>query len=173
MKTKFTSKDTVLVGLLISLKVVLSRITGISFGIVKITFGFIASAFTGFLFGPWIAAIAGALADLIGFFLFPQGNYFPGYTLTAAVSGLIYGFVLYQKKPTLLRIFIAVTLQALIGSLLLNTLWTSLLYNKAFLAILPARILKNVLAIPLNTFLLYVIFRYLVVYLKPLRTKIN
>lgn len=173
MKTKFTSKDTVLVGLLISLKVVLSRITGISFGIVKITFGFIASAFTGFLFGPWIAAIAGALADLIGFFLFPQGNYFPGYTLTAAVSGLIYGFVLYQKKPTLLRIFIAVTLQALIGSLLLNTLWTSLLYNKAFLAILPARILKNVLAIPLNTFLLYVIFRYLVVYLKPLRTKVN
>lgn len=173
MKTKFTSKDTVLVGLLISLKVVLSRITGISFGIVKITFGFIASAFTGFLLGPWIAAIAGALADLIGFFLFPQGNYFPGYTLTAAVSGLIYGFVLYQKKPTLLRIFIAVTLQALIGSLLLNTLWTSLLYNKAFLAILPARILKNVLAIPLNTFLLYVIFRYLVVYLKPLRTKVN
>ena len=171
MKNNFTSKDTILVGLLIALKVVLSRITGISFGIVKITFGFIASAFTGFLFGPWIAAIAGALGDIIGFFLFPQGTYFPGYTLTAAISGAIYGFILYNKKPTLLRIFLAVALQGLIGSLILNTLWTSVLYNKAFLAILPARVLKNVLAIPINTFLLYFIFRYLVVYLRPLRSK--
>lgn len=173
MQNKITPKDTVLLGLLIALKVVLARIAGLSFGIVKITFGFIGSSLTGLLFGPWIAAIAGALADLIGFFLFPQGTYFPGYTITAAISGLIYGFILYNKRPTVLRIFSAVALQAVIGSLLLNTLWTSILYNKAFLAILPARILKNVIVIPINTFLLYIIFRYLIAYLKPLRSKVN
>lgn len=174
MQNKLTSKDMVLVGLLIALTVVLTRITGISFGIVSITFGFIGSSLTGLLFGPWIAAIVGTLADLIGFFLFPQGfSYFPGYTLTAALSGLIYGFVLYHKKPTMPRIFLAMLLQAIICSLLLNTLWTSILFNKAFLALLPARILKNVVVVPINTFLLYMIFRYLLAYLKPLRMKSN
>ncbi len=174
MQNKLTSKDMILVGLLIALTVVLTRITGISFGIVNVTFGFIGLSLTGLLFGPWIAAITGTLADLIGFFLFPPpSSYFPGYTLTATLSGLIYGFILYNKKLTVPRIFSAVFLQAILCSLLLNTLWTSILFHKAFLVILPARILKNVVVIPINTFLLYMIFRYLLAYLKPLRTKSN
>ena len=166
MKKTFTIKSMALFALLLALKIILSRITGISFGIVKLTLGFIATGMTGYLFGPWLGALAGGLTDLMGFFLFPQGNYFPGYTLTSMITGLIYGILLYQKKPTFLRILVAVTLESLLCSLLLNTLWTSILFGKAFFAILPVRILKNLLAIPLQTCILYLIFKYLQ---KPLK----
>jgi len=166
MKNKLTLKHRTLYALLLALKVILSRITGISFGIVKLTFGFIATCITGFLFGPWLGALAGGLTDLIGFFLFPQGTYFIGYTLSSIVAGFIYGAILYQKKPTWLRLLLAISLESLICSLLLNTLWTSILFGKAFFAILPARILKNVLAIPLQTIILYFIFKYLKPHLK-------
>lgn len=166
MKKTFTIKSMALFALLLALKIILSRITGISFGIVKLTLGFIATGMTGYLFGPWLGALAGGLTDLMGFFLFPQGNYFPGYTLTSMITGLIYGILLYQKKTTFLRILVAVTLESLLCSLLLNTLWTSILFGKAFFAILPARILKNLLAIPLQTCILYLIFKYLQ---KPLK----
>lgn len=166
MKKTFTIKSMALFALLLALKIILSRITGISFGIVKLTLGFIATGMTGYLFGPWLGVLAGGLTDLMGFFLFPQGNYFPGYTLTSMITGLIYGILLYQKKTTFLRILVAVTLESLLCSLLLNTLWTSILFGKAFFAILPARILKNLLAIPLQTCILYLIFKYLQ---KPLK----
>lgn len=166
MKKTFTHQSMVIFALLLALKVILSRITGISFGIVKLTLGFIATGITGYLFGPLLGGLAGGLTDLIGFFLFPQGSYFIGYTLTSIVSGFIYGAFLYQKKPSFFRILLAVSLDALLCSLLLNTLWTSILFGKAFLALLPARILKNVLAIPLQTCILYLIFKYLKPHLK-------
>lgn len=161
MKKSLNIQSMAIFALLLALKIVLSRITGISFGIVKLSFAFIATAMTGYLFGPWMSAVAGGLTDLMGFFLFPQGSYFPGYTFTSIVAGFIYGFFLYNKKPSFMRIFLVVTLQAFICSLLLNTLWTSLLYGKAFFAILPARFIKNVLAIPLESCMLYLIFKYL------------
>ena len=168
MKKTFTTKSMALFALLLALKIILSRITGISFGIVKLTFGFIATGLTGYLFGPYMAALAGGITDIIGFFLFPQGNYFPGYTLTSIITGFIYGSMLYRKKPTFLRILLAVTLEAILCSLLLNTLWTSILYGKAFFALLPARLIKNLLAIPLQTCILYFIFKYLQKQLKQL-----
>ena len=170
MKNKFTPKRMALFALLLTLKIILSRITGISLGIVKLTFGFIATGITGYLFGPYLAAVAGGITDIMGFFFFPQGTYFPGYTLTSIITGLIYGAVLHKKEPTFLRILLAVFLEALLCSLLLNTLWTSILLGKAFFAILPARFIKNLLAIPLQTCILYLIFKYLKKPLKQLLT---
>ncbi|MBP3887286.1 MAG: folate family ECF transporter S component [Cellulosilyticum sp.] len=168
MNKTFTIKRMALFALLLALKIILSRITGISFGIVKLTFGFIATGLTGYLFGPYLTCLAGGITDLMGFFLFPQGTYFPGYTLTSMITGFIYGVILYKKKPTFLRILSAVALEAIICSLLLNTLWTSILFGKAFFAILPARITKNLLAIPLQTCILSLIFKYLQKSLKQL-----
>lgn len=161
MKKTLTIKSMALFALLLALKIILSRITGVSFGIVKLTLGFIATGITGYLFGPWMGGLAGGLTDIMGFFFFPQGHYFPGYTLTSMITGFIYGILLHNQKPTFLRILLAVTLEALLCSLLLNTLWTSILFGKAFFAILPARIFKNILTIPLQTCILYLIFKYL------------
>lgn len=161
MKKTFTIQNLTIFALLIALKIILSRVAGISFGIFKISFAFVASSMTGYLFGPYLGALAGGITDIIGFFLFPSGTYFPGYTLTSIVAGFIYGSMLHKKPLSFKRIFMMMLMQAIICNILLNTLWTSLLLGKAFFTILPARILKNLIVIPIESVLLFMIFKYL------------
>ena len=79
-------------GLLLAIQMVLS-----SYGVIevtdslKISLAHLAIAPTAILFGPVVAGLQGALSDLLGFMLKPSGPYFPGFTLTAALLGVIYG----------------------------------------------------------------------------------
>ena len=91
------------------------------------------------LLGPLYAGIVGALADFLGAILFPIGTYFPGFTLTAFLMGLCYGLFLYRSQ-SFPRILGAVAVHQLILSLLLNTLWISLLYGSPFVPLLVSRL---------------------------------
>ncbi|MBR6684609.1 MAG: folate family ECF transporter S component, partial [Firmicutes bacterium] len=64
----------------------------------RLGFGFIATAIMGMLYGPVCAALSAGLVDILQFFLKPMGEFFPGYTLTAMLGGLLYGFFLYKKQ---------------------------------------------------------------------------
>ncbi len=80
-----------------------------------------------------------ALGDFIGAFAFPAlGAYFPGYTLTAAVSGFIFGIFL-RKKSTVPNIALSVVLSQICCSLLLNTFWISIQYGSSFTVLLASR----------------------------------
>ncbi len=75
---------------------------------VKITGAFLPIAVTGKMFGPIPAALVGALGDIISFMLNPTGGaYFPGFTISGLITGLIYGFAFYQNKITIPRVTIA------------------------------------------------------------------
>ena len=65
--------------------------------LIEIRFASIPIAAAGALFGPGIAAIVGILTDIGGFLVKPTGPYFPGFTISGAVSGLIYGIMLHRK----------------------------------------------------------------------------
>ena len=73
----------------------------------------------------------------------PTGAYFPGFTVTAAITGLVFGLLLY-KKINFPRIVIAVLSTQLVCGLLLNTLFISILYTKAFTALLTTRAIQFV-----------------------------
>ena len=88
-------------------------------------------------------AVVGALVDFIGAILMPTGAYFPGFTVTAAITGLVFGLLLY-KKINFPRIVIAVLSTQLVCGLLLNTLFISILYTKAFTALLATRAIQFV-----------------------------
>jgi len=66
----------------------------------RITFTFVPVALAGWLFGIIPAILVGIIGDVIGCFAFPQGAYFWGYTLTAALNGLIFGLILYKKDES-------------------------------------------------------------------------
>lgn len=83
-------------------------------------------AAAGALLGPIPAAIVGGLGDFIGAQLFPAGAYFPGFTLTNALTGLACGMVLHRWKPSVVRTVIAVAVSLLIAWLL-NSYWLSIL----------------------------------------------
>lgn len=132
----------VLTALLIALNLVLERLVP-SYKIWNqdLSFGFVAVAFAAaFLGTPYAAAVAG-IGDLIGSLLFPFGAYFPGFTLTNCVYGIILGEFLY-KNATWFKIIICIILNKLVCSLLLNTIWISLMYRggiDAYFAVLVTR----------------------------------
>ena len=139
MKRKLATEKLTYAALLTALQVVLGNVTQIPFVGKQFNFGFLPVIAAGALLGaPW-AMVVGALGDFIGAHLFPPGAYFPGFTLTGALVGLVYGLVLYGRKPHWGRVIAAVAA----GTLLnwgLNSLWLSMLYgSKTFWGWLAAR----------------------------------
>lgn len=140
-KRRFSTQQLVLMALLIAVNVVLSRFLSISAWNIKIGFAFVPVVMAAIYMGPLQAATVGALGDFVGAILFPIGAYFPGFTLTAFLVGLAYGIFLHKKQSNAL-IFIAVILTEVIGSLLLNTLWISILYGSPFIPLMATRVFQ-------------------------------
>lgn len=142
--------------LLIALTVIVDFFTFQPFQYLHLSFEFVPKAAIGMLFGPVPGMLAGAASDLISFALNPKGAYFPGYTLTAVVSGLIYGLILYRRKITWPRAAVAVAAVTLVCNVGLNNLWTFLLMGPGFWGLLPARLIKSAVALPCEVVILTV-----------------
>ena len=67
------------------------------------------------------------------------------------------------------RIFIAEFFVSLLCYILLGTLWLNVLYGKAFLAILPMRALKNIILLPINSFMAFAILKFLEQYKQKIK----
>lgn len=145
--------------LLVALTVIVDFFTFQPFQYLHLSFEFVPKAAIGMLFGPVPGMLAGAASDLISFALNPKGAYFPGYTLTAIVSGLIYGLALYRKPLTWPRIAVAKAATTLVCSVGLNNLWTFMLMGPGFWGLLPARLIKAAVALPCEIVILMVVLK--------------
>ncbi len=154
--------------LLIALNVILSEYLSISTEFLKTNFGFVPVILAAMLFGPKIAMIVAGLGDLIGFFVFPQvGAYFPGFSFTAAMTGLVYGLFLYSAHGTIQgkSLYIRAALAAfLVNGVLytcLNSFWLGLLYGVPYImGVLPVRIINNALLFCVQVALIPCIFAF-------------
>ena len=151
-----SSKTTKLVTIafFIALEIVLTRYLSINTGILRIGFGFLPVAMVAIAFGPVWAGIAYAIGDVLGMLIFPSGAYFPGFTLTAFLTGLVFGLILYKKPITWKRVLIASSIVVLGLNLCLDTYWLHILMGQGYLAMLPARLIKCVFSIPVQTILI-------------------
>ena len=143
--------------LLIALDIILTRFLSINTQFLRISLGMIPVALAGVIFGPVWGGVCGAAGDLLGMLIFPSGAYFPGFTLTAALTGIIYGLFLYHRTSShILRNTVLASIIVCLGcNLLLDTLWLDLLYGSGFLVILPARIIKCLINIPVYSALVF------------------
>lgn len=121
----------------------------------RIGFGFLTIAMVGMLFGPVVAMTAGAAMDFLGWLVNNGGGaYFPGFTLTAILAGLIWGISLYEKPLHWARVLIAKLSINILLNIFLNSFWLYLYYGKSFqLATLPLRIGKNLILLPIEVLL--------------------
>lgn len=142
MKQNSNVARLIILGLFIALEIILTRFLSINTPIVRIGFGFLPIAMLGIMYGPVWAAVAYAIGDLIGIMLFPSGPFFPGFTLSAVLTGLTYGFILHKKPISWKRVFLAAAIVCLGINLVLDTLWLYILMDKAVIGMLPARIIK-------------------------------
>ncbi len=136
-----TTRQLVFMALMVAMQIVLSRFLSIAAWNLKIGFAFVPIVLTAIMLGPWKAGIVAALSDFLGATLFPIARYFPGFTVTAFLVGVIYGLFLY-KKQNMTRIFGAVLVTEVIGALLLNTLWISMLFGSPYLPLMATRVFQ-------------------------------
>ena len=121
----------------------------------RIGFGFLTSAMAGMLFGPAVAMTAGAASDFLGWVVNNGGGaYFPGFTLTAILAGMIWGLALYRKPLRWYRVLAAKLSINILLNIFLNSFWLYLYYGQNFqLATLPLRIGKNLVLLPVEVLL--------------------
>lgn len=148
-------------GLLLALQVVLGMLGIMIQQTLRLSFDFLMTAASGMLFGPVVAGLQAVLADLLGVILFPKGAYFPGFTLTALLGGLIYGLALYQRPWSWPRLLLAKGLINVLLNTLLNTYWLTLLQGQAMGVLLLPRLLKNLALLPIEVALLLVLAQVL------------
>ncbi len=121
------------------MQIVLSRFWSINAWNTKIGLAFIPVAVAAVVMGPLAGGMVGALGDFIGAIMFPIGPYFPGFTLTAFLSGVTFGLLL-RKKGNLPGLVSAVLIDQLLLSFLLNSLFISFLYGSPLKGLMVTRI---------------------------------
>jgi ECF transporter S component (folate family) len=73
------------------------------------------------------------------------------------LTGTIFGFFFYKNQTSLSRMILAKVLINLLLNLLLNSLWLHILYNQAFWAMIPGRVLKNIGLLPIEVLLMWLV----------------
>lgn len=162
-------KAVVAAGMLLALHVVLGIFVTIPLtDSVRISISFITNVVTGYLFGPWMAMVSGALGDILQFIIKPTGTYFFGWTLNAAIAGIIYGIAFYRKAPEstgkgsivskiafLLRCILAMAFVAVMIQMFMGTFWCCIMYGKGFWFYFSQRAVKSLIQLPFNVVLVY------------------
>ena len=155
-------------GMMGALAIVLGYIATIKVGqYIRIGFSGLPNQVVDYLFGPWIGAIFGGAMDIIKWFASGDGNFFPGFTITAMLGAVIYGFFLYNKPLKISNIVISQLLVKLVCNIGLNTLWLNMLYGQAFKAILPGRIISNAVMLPIDCFIMFAMLKIVSKVIKP------
>ena len=147
--------------LLIAMQMVLSKLS-IGSNTLKVGFSFIAIGLLGYYFGPFKAAIANVIADVISNVVMPSaGGFFLGFTFSALVAGLIYGFMLYNHKVTVWRNFVTVLLITVVVNTGMNTLWINMMTNIPYVTLLIPRLAKEAFSLVYQTGLLYIVLKWI------------
>lgn len=150
-----------LCGILAALTVALKFTASIDIGeYIRIGFSELPAIAASALFGPAVGGIFWGMCDIIKYIVAPNGPFFPGFTISAAVNGIIYGYVLYKRPVTLANSFWATLLSKVIVTLGLNSYWLCVLYGNGFIAVLATRIVGAVVMLPINVGITFVMMRF-------------
>ena len=153
---KISTRMLAVLSLLAAMNVIFARFLSVQAWNVRIGFSFLPLAVAGMLYGPLAAGIVGAVGDIVGALLFPTGAYFPGFTLTAFITGAIFGLCLYKKRGWV-NIIPAVLLNQIVCSLLLNSLWISVLYGSPFVPLMQTRAIQCAIVAPVQLVTLWLL----------------
>ena len=176
MREKPLTRDIATVGLLIAMQIILLRFLSIQTVLIRIDFAFIPIAFGAMLYGPLKGGIAAATGDVVSFILFPPPfPFFPGFTITAFLVGVVYGLFLYRKPKTLVSVAVPVVIIALFLNLGLDTFWIIMIAGQgippvdqiipAFIGLMPVRIIRLVM-VPVQIVLITFLWKYVMEHLK-------
>ncbi len=120
------------------------------------------------VYGPILGVLVGAVSDTLGYFIHGSGGYFPGYLLSEMLGGLFYALLLYRKRITVLRLFLAKLLVNALVNVGLGSLWSAILYGKGYYYYLAKSVVKNGLLLPIEVAAMTAMFTLLIPQLEKL-----
>lgn len=135
-----TTKKMVMMALFIALEIILTRLVAImpsTFS--RISLSFLVYAIAGRMYGVIYTSVLAGIGDIVGMLLFPSGTYIVGFTLSAMITGAVFGYLKYAKHLSLTIVMQCIVL-ALVVEAALNTLWLVMLYDSLFGPMLVKRI---------------------------------
>ena len=149
------TKRILLCALFISSTIVLGRILSIRTPIITIGFSFVPIMLSAIMLGPKYSVFIATICDIIGALVFPTGSFFFGFTITAFLTGLTYGLLLYRKefkvdKWFIIRLVISTIIVTGILNGVLNTIWIIMMTKGASKVIITTRILKQLVMAPVK-----------------------
>ena len=150
----------ILASILVALNIILERMLAYSVWNQTISFSFVTIGFAAVYLGIPYAAIVAGLGDLIGSIILPFGPYFFGFTLTNLMAGAITGIFLY-KNANMIKIISSVLINKILCSLILNTIWISILYRggiDAFPVVFASRIPSAAIMLVVESIVLIILF---------------
>ena len=150
-KKRITTSQLVVMAFLIALEIILTRFLSFQLPIARVGFGFLPVAITAIMFGPFWSGLCYVIGDLLGMILFPTAGYFPGFTLSAMLTGILYGILLHRKEISYARCFFTAFIVLGCITILLNTFWLQIITGKGFLVLLPTRIAEALLMLIVQT----------------------
>ena len=122
---------------------------------IRIGFSSIPNGIIDYLFGPVVGGIFHGALDIIKYMMKPTGPFCPQLTLVVILAGILYGCFFYKKKLTIWRVLAAKFVVMLVCNVILTTLCLNVLYGQAFMVLLPARALKNLIMWPIDSVIFF------------------
>ena len=126
----------------------------------KIYFSFLVISLGCYVYGPAVGILVGFANDTLGFLISSFGEpYFPGYLITAMLSGLIYGTLLYRQRITVLRLGVVRLVINYGSNVLLGSVWKAMLYGKGYYYYFTTGLVKNTTMLPIEVLLMVLMFQ--------------
>lgn len=149
MNKKISTRSLVVTAVLTALSVILTRVFSVQLtNEMRIGIGPLPIIMVGLAFGPFLGALSGFSADLIGFMINAGGQFHAGFTFSSVLTGLLPGivafYILKDQSITKKNIFSILAVYGLVH-LILNSYWLEGLYGTPFIALVSARALKIVI----------------------------
>lgn len=131
----------------------------------------LATALGAMIYGPVVAIPSAIISDIVGFFLFPSGDFFLPFTLTEVAGTVIFSLYLYRAHVTPIRVvlarfcicfFVNILLQAPIFAWMY--VWQGLpeqAMDRMLSMLTIARIFKNLCMFPLESVVVTLLLRVL------------
>ena len=125
----------------------------------NIFFGYLINSLGSAIYGPVVALLSGFATDILGYFVRPDGPFFPGYVLSTMLGSFFYALFFYRARITLPRIIGAKLTVNLLVNVGLGALWSAIQFSKGYYYYLAKSLTKNIGMLPIEVFLLWLFLR--------------
>lgn len=96
--------------------------------------------------------------------LFPFGPYFPGFTISSGLMGLVYGLFLYKKPQKeekdfkyILKLIISSIIVLFGIKIFLESAFLNILYGKAYFAVVSSRLVTQTIMLPIQVITIFLL----------------